>query len=123
MRSLLSAVTLLAAAACASSARAPRARPEPAAGAVRAADWVDATLARMSLREKAAQMVWPSVWGDYVSADSRQWQLAREWVGAEKVGGLTISVGSPLEIAAKLNALQRMADVPLLVGADLESGA
>ena len=32
-------------------------------------------------------------------------------------------MGSPLEIAAKLNALQRMSDLPLLVGADLETGA
>ena len=34
-----------------------------------------------------------------------------------------MSVGSPLEIAAKLNALQRMSDLPLLVGGDLEFGA
>jgi beta-N-acetylhexosaminidase len=34
-----------------------------------------------------------------------------------------MSVGSPLEIAAKLNAMQRMSEVPLLVGADLEFGA
>ena len=34
-----------------------------------------------------------------------------------------MSVGSPIEIAAKLNALQRMSDLPLLVGGDLETGA
>ncbi|MBC7791928.1 MAG: beta-N-acetylglucosaminidase, partial [Anaerolineae bacterium] len=35
----------------------------------------------------------------------------------------TISIGSPTEIAVKLNALQSMSSVPLLFGADLEAGA
>jgi beta-N-acetylhexosaminidase len=34
-----------------------------------------------------------------------------------------MSVGSPIEIAETLNALQRLSNVPLLVGADLEFGA
>ena len=34
-----------------------------------------------------------------------------------------ISVGSPTEVAAKLNAFQSMSKVPLLFGADLEAGA
>lgn len=121
MRTKLSliALTLAVTAACAPAAR-PSASPATAAAP---GDWVNATLARLTLREKAAQMVWPTVWGDYQPADSRQWRLLREWVGKERVGGLTVSVGSPLEIAAKLNEIQRMSDVPLLVGADYEFGA
>jgi beta-N-acetylhexosaminidase len=34
-----------------------------------------------------------------------------------------MSIGSPMEMAAKLNAFQRMSPLPLLVGADLETGA
>ena len=41
----------------------------------------------------------------------------------QHVGGFIISVGSPLEIANKLNALQQASPLPLLVGADLETGA
>jgi beta-N-acetylhexosaminidase len=105
-------------------ASAPASSGSAAAAAPTASgDWVDATLQRLTLREKAAQMVWPSVWGDYAAADSRQWRQLRDWVEREHVGGLTISVGSPLEIAAKLNAIQAMADVPLLIGADYEFGA
>jgi beta-N-acetylhexosaminidase len=77
----------------------------------------------MTLREKAAQMVWPTVLGDYTSLDSPQWKRVTREITQDKVGGYTISVGSPTEIAAKLNAMQRLSDVPLLVGADLEFGA
>jgi len=88
-----------------------------------AAQWTDSVLASLSLREKAAQIVWPSVYGDYVSGDSRQWRLLTRYITQDKVGGFTISIGSPTEIAVKLNSLQSMSSVPLLFGADLEAGA
>ena len=87
------------------------------------AEWADCVLAGMSLRDKAAQMVWPQVFGDYVSSDAPQWRKISGWITQQHVGGIIMSVGSPLEIAAKLNALQRMSDLPLLVGGDLEFGA
>jgi beta-N-acetylhexosaminidase len=85
--------------------------------------WTDSLLSSMTLREKAAQIVWPSVLGDYASGDSPQWRRLTQYIQQEKVGGFTISVGSPIEVAAKLNALQSMSKVPLLFGADLEAGA
>ena len=85
--------------------------------------WTDSVLASLSLREKAAQIVWPSVFGDFVSGDSPQWRRLTDYIQKEKVGGFTISVGSPTEVAAKLNALQSMSQLPLLFGADLEAGA
>ena len=85
--------------------------------------WADSVLATLTLREKAAQMVWPTVLGDYTSGDSPQWQHLTDYVRREKVGGFTISVGSPTEVAAKLNALQEMSSIPLVFGADLEAGA
>lgn len=85
--------------------------------------WTDSVLASMTLREKAAQIVWPSLYGDYTSGDSPQWRRLTQYIQQEKVGGFTISVGSPIEVAAKLNALQSMSKIPLLFGADLEAGA
>jgi beta-N-acetylhexosaminidase len=85
--------------------------------------WTDSALASMTLREKAAQIVWPSLFGDYTSGDSPQWRRLTQYIQQEKVGGFTISVGSPIEVAAKLNAMQSMSRVPLLFGADLEAGA
>jgi beta-N-acetylhexosaminidase len=85
--------------------------------------WTDSVMRSMTLREKVAQLIWPSVFGDYVSGDSPQWRRLTQYVQQEKVGGFTISVGSPIELAAKLNALQSMTKIPLLIGADLEAGA
>ena len=86
-------------------------------------NWADSVLAKLTLREKAAQMVWPTVLGDYTSGDSPQWQRLTDYIRKEKVGGFTISVGSPTEVASKLNALQEMSSIPLVFGADLEAGA
>lgn len=92
-------------------------------GTAASSRWTDSVLASLTLREKAAQIVWPFVLGDYVSGDSPQWRRLTQYVQQEKVGGFIISVGSPTEVAAKLNALQAMSTVPLLFGADLEAGA
>ena len=114
------ALTLAAAGGCQTTAINPGLSREAVAGS---AGWADSVLASLTLREKAAQIVWPSVFGDYVSGDSPQWRRLTQYVQQEKVGGFTISVGSPTEVAAKLNALQAMSSVPLLFGADLEAGA
>jgi beta-N-acetylhexosaminidase len=63
------------------------------------------------------------VYGDYSPIGSSSWARAQEFVATEHVGGLVMSVGSPLEIAEKLNTMQRLSSIPLIVGADLEFGA
>ena len=85
--------------------------------------WVRRTMASLTLRQKVGQMVWPSVFADYVSTSDSAWMRVHDWIVKDQVGGFTMSVGSPIEMAAKLNAMQRLARVPLLVGADLEAGA
>jgi beta-N-acetylhexosaminidase len=84
---------------------------------------VNCVLAGMTLRDKAAQMVWPWVLGDYTAADDPTYRRVEQLVREQHLGGIIISVGSPTEIASKLNALQRVSTLPLLVGADLETGA
>src|SRR4051812_6372773 len=37
--------------------------------------------------------------------------------------GFNVSIGSPIETAVKLNAMQRISKLPLLIGADYETGA
>jgi beta-N-acetylhexosaminidase len=85
--------------------------------------WPDSVLASLSLRDKAAQLVWPMVFGDFAPVTSAAWDRAHRYVTQDHVGGLVMSVGSPIEIAEKLNALQRRSNLPLIVGADLEFGA
>lgn len=84
--------------------------------------WVERTLASLTLREKVAQMVMPWVGGEYVSTDSPEFEALARWVREDGVGGLILSVGLPHSYAAKLNELQKLARVPLLVTADMENG-
>jgi beta-N-acetylhexosaminidase len=110
--------------ACATSSRGAKSgAATPTDARVASAGWADSVLATMSLRDKAAQMVWPWVLGDYTATDDPTYERVLGLVREQHVGGIIISVGSPTEIASKLNALQRASALPLLVGADLETGA
>jgi beta-N-acetylhexosaminidase len=80
-------------------------------------------LATLTLRQKVAQMVWPFMLGDYVAANAPSWSQLERLVRQEEVGGFIVSVGSPLDIATKTNALQRVSRIPLLFSADFETGA
>ena len=84
---------------------------------------VDAVLAKLTVRQKVAQLVVPWLGGNYMALDDSAFQIATRWVDTLEVGGIIISVGSPYDIAAKLNTLQRRSKLPLLVSADLEWGA
>ena len=112
---------------CAGRAAAPPASPAPQTSNLKpqtsTLSWTDSTLAALSLRDKAAQLVWPMIFGDFTPASSAEWLRAERFVKTDHVGGIIMSVGSPLEIAQKLNTMQRLSALPLLVGADLEFGA
>ncbi len=91
------------------------------------ARWVDSTIAALPLRDRVAQLVTVWVLGDYVNRDDPSFVQIRRWIGADHVGGVIMSLGSPLEVAAKVNAMQRLAlatpsRIPLLVSSDLEPG-
>ncbi|MCC6244392.1 MAG: hypothetical protein IT353_16235 [Gemmatimonadaceae bacterium] len=85
--------------------------------------WADSVLATLTLRQKAAQLVWIWTLGDYTATDAPSLVNVERAVRELELGGVIVSVGGPLDIAAKTNALQRAARLPLLVGADLETGA
>ena len=118
-RALAGAATLVGALAGCATTTSRTTVPGPSVDAA----WADSVLATLSLRDKVAQMVWPWVLGDYTAADDPAYQRVERLVREQHLGGIIISVGSPTEIAAKLNALQRVSTLPLLVGADLETGA
>ena len=116
--------TLLSACATANSAgTAPNAPRPDAKGPIADAGWADSVLKTLSLRDKAAQMVWVWTLGDYTAVDNSAWTNIEKLIRDEHLGGAIISVGGPVDIAVKTNALQRVAKVPLLLGADLETGA
>jgi len=61
-------------------------------------------------------MVWAV--GDYTSFDDTTFAQVIRWVERDRVGGITVSLGTPIEVAHKLNLLQSRARVPLLVSSD-----
>src|SRR5215217_1818329 len=83
---------------------------------------VDALLESLSLRDKIAQLVVPWIPGTYAAYDAEAFARMAMWVDSLHVGGLIVSVGSPLDIAAKLNRLQERSSLPLLIASDLEGG-
>ena len=122
-RTLLIAIAVLVA--CAPSrgvpgptATAPAAIPTPGAEPPD----IDQLLGSLSLRDKAAQLIVPWVAGTYTSYDDSALSETIRLVDSLHVGGLIVSVGSPLDVAAKLNALQSRSRLPLLIAADLEGG-
>ncbi len=82
--------------------------------------WVDSTLAALSPRQRAAQLIHVWLLGDYESNSDSAFAETARWVRGDGIGGILMSVGSPIEVAVKLNALQAMSRVPLLVGCDVE---
>ncbi|MEX2181833.1 MAG: glycoside hydrolase family 3 N-terminal domain-containing protein [Gemmatimonadaceae bacterium] len=84
--------------------------------------WIERTIAAMPLRDQVAQLVMVWVLGDYTSTSDSSFVLAAQRVQRDRVGGLVMSLGSPIEVAEKVNALQRLAPLPLLVSSDVEPG-
>ena len=84
--------------------------------------WVDSTLGSLSLRERVGQMVMVWVLGDYTSTGDSSFAEVRRWIEQDHIGGVSMSLGTPIEVAAKVNAMQRISRVPLIASADLEPG-
>lgn len=85
-------------------------------------NWVEATLKRLSLEEKVAQMVMPKGFGVYVSEESEEYQRFVRLLKERRIGGFIFSIGEVYETALLINKLQALSDVPLLIAADFERG-
>jgi beta-N-acetylhexosaminidase len=124
---------LLLAAACRSAGTpvtTAAATPSPAsggatavAGAAAGLQWADSVLQTLSVRQKAGQLIWIWTLGDYSPVDGPSYLASERQLRELELGGVIVSVGGPMDIAAKVNALQRASRLPLLVGADFETGA
>jgi beta-N-acetylhexosaminidase len=108
--------------ACATGSSSTPSTSVPPAGTRSGSAWADSIIGAMPVRDRVAQLVWPFVLGDYVPEGSAEWARIRRLVTEQHVGGFIVSVGSPIDIAAKMNALQELSSLPLLVSADLETG-
>jgi beta-N-acetylhexosaminidase len=114
--------------------KAPRtpATPKSAKLSAESERWVAQTLKQMSLDEKIGQLFCVWVYGSFLSTESQDYTDLLRDVQEKHIGAFAIQTqGSPSGIpdrsqvyptAILLNALQRHAKVPLLVGADFERG-
>lgn len=84
--------------------------------------WVRTTLGRMSLEEKAAQLIMVRVYGRYQNPRSENMQRYLREVRDLGVGGVIVFDSDLESIPSLLNNLQKSADIPLIVAADLERG-
>ncbi len=105
----------------------PKKSRQPAANAA----WVEATLKKMTLREKIGQILMPLYLGVFTSAESAEYKELLRQVEENHVGGfilgtqrgpLGIERGQVYPTAILTNELQKRAKTPLLIGADFETG-
>lgn len=124
--SLLCGVALFAA------TRAAKLDKKTAAPKLKASPIVQKWMRSMSLRDKVAQLVMMPCYGEAINTRSAQYRHYVHLVHDLKVGGLivlghvingTVRNAEPYAMAAFLNRMQRLSQVPLLVGADFERGA
>ncbi len=83
--------------------------------------WAEQTLSKLPLEKKVAQLVFIDIAGGYLSEQDPRLQ---EWMrlAREGVGGIVTYGGTPRDVAALLNRLQKEAPLPLLMAADFEGG-
>jgi len=120
---------------------APAAPRDPFALDRAATQWVQQTLAKLTLDEKIGQLIVPSLDSNYISTDSDAFDALAKLVRDYHVGGFhvfgasipapsvlldpnygTVILGQPFSAAFVLNRLQSMSNVPLLNTADFETG-
>ncbi len=93
--------------------------------------WVVQTIKQLSVEEKVGQMLQIRVYGDYRDFNDPSYryvlhQIQRYHVGsvdlAGRMSGPNLAKGTPSQVAAITNQLQRASKLPLLVGSDIERG-
>lgn len=84
--------------------------------------WVEHTLKSLSLRERIGQLIVVSAASEFTNFSSDRFADLQREITENKVGGVILSWGSPNEVAAITNEMQRLAKIPLLISADYERG-
>ena len=76
----------------------------------------------MSLDEKIGQMIHIGINADYMNQDSAKFQEFKRQVTENKIGGIIVFVGGVYDTVHFINRMQELADIPLLISADFETG-
>jgi beta-N-acetylhexosaminidase len=84
--------------------------------------WAEQVLAEMTLEQKVGQIVFVDITAGYIPEDDPRLHRWINLVRDHGVGGVVFYGGTPRDVAALLNRLQRQAKVPVLMAADFEGG-
>ncbi|HEX6186123.1 MAG TPA: glycoside hydrolase family 3 N-terminal domain-containing protein [Pyrinomonadaceae bacterium] len=85
--------------------------------------WADAELKKMSLEEKAGQLLSVGVNARFFNQESAEFKELRRQVEQNHVGGIILFRGPVYESVHLVNRMQQLAKRPLLISADLEAGS
>ncbi|MET0650602.1 MAG: glycoside hydrolase family 3 N-terminal domain-containing protein, partial [Pyrinomonadaceae bacterium] len=85
--------------------------------------WADGQLQKMTLEEKAGQLISVGVNARFFNQESDEFKELRRQVEQNHVGGIILFRGPVYESVHLVNRMQRLAKLPLLISADLESGS
>lgn len=98
----------------------------PAKSALKPSDkawkWADKRLKKMTLDEKVGQLVHIGVNARFMNQDSNEFKELRRQVVENKVGGIIVFVGGVYDTVHFINRMQELAEIPLLISADFETG-
>ena len=85
--------------------------------------WADEQFQKMTLEEKAGQLISVGVNARFFNQESDEFKELRRQVERNHVGGIILFRGPVYESTHLVNRMQRLAKLPLLISADLESGS
>ena len=89
---------------------------------VESTPWAQATLKKLTLRQKIGQMMVYHMRLDYSYADATHWQEIQEIIETDGMGSVLVWGGNASASLSMLNDMQNQSAIPILVQADLEYG-
>ncbi|RMG06421.1 MAG: beta-N-acetylglucosaminidase, partial [Acidobacteria bacterium] len=84
--------------------------------------WAEKKLKQMSLEAKVGQLVHIGINAKFLPQDSREFLELRRQVVENKIGGIIFFLGNVYETVHLINRMQDLAEIPLLISADFETG-
>lgn len=88
----------------------------------RGAAWVESRLAEMSVEQKVGQVMAPAYVQRFYNDENANFQRLVKLVRDYHIGGAMFYRGAPYSVARSIERLQAVAEIPLLVMADMEWG-
>ncbi len=89
----------------------------------KALKWANEEMRKMTLEEKIGQLISVGVNATFLNQDSEAFRALKHHIEDNKVGGIILFRGPVYESVILVNRMQQLARYPLLISADLESGA